>query len=216
MDSENITYLKKINEANSIDLIYDLYAISIHMGNMGGGHYIAYVKNLLNNNWYEYDDSDVQQINLEQVDTKNAYVLFYKKRNASFNLNDVIKKSQTTTNTTNGEATSNTSDKPNDDASPDIDINSTTNKTTTDEPNIDIETIKATTTKDTTQNTSTDVIDSNNAIDTTNAIDTNNATDDNANNDVTNGPDSNDGINGIEITNDGNNDNNNDSTIKQE
>merc|ERR1711971_597826 len=32
--------------------LYDLFAISIHMGGLGGGHYIAYAKNLCNGKWY--------------------------------------------------------------------------------------------------------------------------------------------------------------------
>jgi ubiquitin C-terminal hydrolase len=38
-------------------LLYDLYAVSNHMGSMGFGHYTAYVNN--SGKWYEMDDSDV-------------------------------------------------------------------------------------------------------------------------------------------------------------
>jgi len=41
------------------NLIYDLYAVSNHFGNMNGGHYTAYAKNPINNKWYEFDDSHV-------------------------------------------------------------------------------------------------------------------------------------------------------------
>ena len=43
-------------------LIYDLYAVSNHFGNMGFGHYTAYCKNPATENWYEFDDSRVSQI----------------------------------------------------------------------------------------------------------------------------------------------------------
>ena len=35
----------------SKDAVYDCYGISNHMGGMGGGHYTAYVKNMLNKKW---------------------------------------------------------------------------------------------------------------------------------------------------------------------
>lgn len=31
--------------------VYDLYAVSHHMGGLGGGHYTATCKNFLNNKW---------------------------------------------------------------------------------------------------------------------------------------------------------------------
>ena len=37
-------------------LIYDLYAVSNHYGNMGFGHYTAYCQNPTTNQWYEFDD----------------------------------------------------------------------------------------------------------------------------------------------------------------
>ena len=33
------------------DVDYDLYAVSNHMGGMGAGHYTAYAKNLVDNEW---------------------------------------------------------------------------------------------------------------------------------------------------------------------
>lgn len=56
---------------------YKLYAVINHYGGLSGGHYTAYVKNAFKNNWHEFDDSRVSQIDEEQVRTSNAYVLFY-------------------------------------------------------------------------------------------------------------------------------------------
>lgn len=36
-------------------LVYDLIAVDNHYGGLGGGHYTAYAKNSVNNNWYEYN-----------------------------------------------------------------------------------------------------------------------------------------------------------------
>ena len=44
-------------------LIYDLYGVSNHFGNMGFGHYTAYCQNPVTNQWYEFDDSRVSQVN---------------------------------------------------------------------------------------------------------------------------------------------------------
>ncbi len=35
--------------------IYDLFAVDDHWGGLGGGHYTAYAKNFLDNQWYEYN-----------------------------------------------------------------------------------------------------------------------------------------------------------------
>lgn len=42
---------------------------------MGGGHYTAYAKN--NGTWYDYNDSSVHKISASQVVNRDAYMLFY-------------------------------------------------------------------------------------------------------------------------------------------
>ena len=74
----------KYNINNENDYNYDLFAISNHLGNFFGGHYIAYAKNFLDNKWYEFDDSYVREIKEDSLITENAYVLFYQKRNSKF------------------------------------------------------------------------------------------------------------------------------------
>ncbi|EGR34211.1 ubiquitin specific peptidase 8, putative, partial [Ichthyophthirius multifiliis] len=59
--------------------IYDLFAISNHEGNLSSGHYTAYAKNRANQNWYLFDDCNVQQCLKEQIKSEKAYVLFYSK-----------------------------------------------------------------------------------------------------------------------------------------
>jgi len=58
---------------------YELYAVSNHMGGMGGGHYTAYAKNFRNGKWYTFDDSHVSETSVTRVATPSAYVLFYKR-----------------------------------------------------------------------------------------------------------------------------------------
>jgi ubiquitin C-terminal hydrolase len=58
---------------------------------MNGGHYIAYVKNESNNNWYQYDDSSVKDIPESRVRNPNAYILFYQRKDLTDrNLRDVF------------------------------------------------------------------------------------------------------------------------------
>lgn len=63
---------------NSGPLIYDLYAVSNHYGSLSNGHYTAFAKS--KNEWYEFDDSNVNRIGESKVITEAAYILFYEKR----------------------------------------------------------------------------------------------------------------------------------------
>lgn len=45
------------------------------------GHYIAYCRNEIDQNWYEFDDNIVSRVDAAEVLTKEAYVLFYQKKN---------------------------------------------------------------------------------------------------------------------------------------
>ena len=60
--------------------LYDLWAVSNHMGGLGGGHYTAYVKNRVTGGWYLHDDSRVTPVSEEDIKTSSAYVLFYSSR----------------------------------------------------------------------------------------------------------------------------------------
>ncbi|CAD8125674.1 unnamed protein product [Paramecium sonneborni] len=82
---EFIINKNKPHENNDIEeeqkgLIYDLYAVSNHFGGMGGGHYTAFAKNQKNQKWYNFDDSQVSELDEDQIISKNAYLLFYKRR----------------------------------------------------------------------------------------------------------------------------------------
>jgi ubiquitin C-terminal hydrolase len=76
-----------INDGEGIPLIYDLFAVSNHMGGVSGGHYTAYAKNPIMNSWFGFNDSSVYQTSEGSVVTNNAYVLFYRRRNLTDFLN---------------------------------------------------------------------------------------------------------------------------------
>ena len=63
-----------------VNALYDLCAVSIHSGGLGGGHYVASAKNLHNGQWYDYNDSSCSSMNEEDACTDSAYVLFYRRR----------------------------------------------------------------------------------------------------------------------------------------
>ena len=47
---------------------------------MGGGHYTAFCKNKVDNQWYNYDDSRVSPASEKAVQSRAAYLLFYRRR----------------------------------------------------------------------------------------------------------------------------------------
>jgi len=66
------------------DACYDLYAVCVHSGwGTEFGHYYAYVNNYHQNKWYMANDSHVSPISnhkIEEVVTKNATLLMYRKQ----------------------------------------------------------------------------------------------------------------------------------------
>jgi len=88
--------------------IYDLYAVSNHMGGLHGGHYTAYAKNFLDNKWYCFDDSNAYAVSDSQVISSSAYVLFYRKRNVpelSYIQNIILSPVEKKDNNTNNNST---------------------------------------------------------------------------------------------------------------
>lgn len=61
-------------------ILYKLIGLVQHIGNMNGGHYIAYCQHKRRNHeWYEYDDIHVRRVTVEQVERAEAYVLFFQR-----------------------------------------------------------------------------------------------------------------------------------------
>ena len=63
---------------------YDLFAINMHHAFGGGrsinyGHYTTLVKNMINNHWHHYNDSNTIEIatELKHIQSDKAYMLFY-------------------------------------------------------------------------------------------------------------------------------------------
>lgn len=52
--------------------------VSITLACLSGGHYIAYCQNVINGQWYEFDDQYVTEVHETVVQNVEAYVLFYR------------------------------------------------------------------------------------------------------------------------------------------
>lgn len=66
-------------ECTSQITTYDLLSVICHHGTAGSGHYIAYCQNVINGQWYEFDDQYVTEVHETVVQSVEAYVLFYRK-----------------------------------------------------------------------------------------------------------------------------------------
>nr|XP_045006567.1 ubiquitin carboxyl-terminal hydrolase 20 [Jaculus jaculus]XP_045006572.1 ubiquitin carboxyl-terminal hydrolase 20 [Jaculus jaculus]XP_045006573.1 ubiquitin carboxyl-terminal hydrolase 20 [Jaculus jaculus] len=66
-------------ECTSQVTTYDLLSVICHHGTAGSGHYIAYCQNVINGQWYEFDDQYVTEVHETVVQNAEAYVLFYRK-----------------------------------------------------------------------------------------------------------------------------------------
>lgn len=71
------------NPAHASEAIYDCFAVSNHMGGLGGGHYVAHIKNRLSGEWWLMDDNRASPAREENVKSSANYVLFYVKRKTS-------------------------------------------------------------------------------------------------------------------------------------
>eukprot|EP01035_Chromulina_nebulosa_P020175 gene20175-26191_t len=82
LDLSNYCY----NSTNSTgSAVYDLFAVCNHYGRMGFGHYTAFARDYINNSlssqWYAFDDDSVKRcINPNEVKTRAAYILYYRRR----------------------------------------------------------------------------------------------------------------------------------------
>ncbi|CAF0974201.1 unnamed protein product, partial [Didymodactylos carnosus] len=74
------------NSFDADNAAYNLYALVCHHGVIGGGHYVAFVKNRITQQWYCFNDSLVKPVNenvLEQY-ASAAYLLFYEREGLNY------------------------------------------------------------------------------------------------------------------------------------
>lgn len=79
-DIDNLNMNEYIYNPNA-QVNYRLKAICMHEGSCNAGHYIAYCRNYINNEWYKYNDHIVDHIPTDslaqQIITDKAYILMY-------------------------------------------------------------------------------------------------------------------------------------------
>lgn len=66
-----------LDQSRCLETNYDLYGVVNHQGALGGGHYTAYAKNFVDDQWYYYDDERVRVVEESRVVSPSAYLLFY-------------------------------------------------------------------------------------------------------------------------------------------
>ncbi len=78
--------LKKyiMDKNDTIEKIYDLRCIMYHNGNLGYGHYYSICYNTIHNKWFLYNDERVSEIKESDISSKDAYVLFYRRRGLEY------------------------------------------------------------------------------------------------------------------------------------
>ncbi|CEO97283.1 hypothetical protein PBRA_000628 [Plasmodiophora brassicae] len=64
--------------SSSSSASYSLFAVVVHMGSMGGGHYVAYVKRH-GDQWMYFSDATVAPVSVERVLSQQAYLLLYER-----------------------------------------------------------------------------------------------------------------------------------------
>eukprot|EP01016_Furgasonia_blochmanni_P016092 TRINITY_DN1912_c0_g1_i1.p1 TRINITY_DN1912_c0_g1~~TRINITY_DN1912_c0_g1_i1.p1 ORF type:complete len:709 (+),score=58.16 TRINITY_DN1912_c0_g1_i1:49-2175(+) len=76
----DLDFSKLVSSVQREKPVYDLFAVSNHNGNLGGGHYTTIAKNR-DENWYVFNDRNVTKVEnlLQELVTPDAYVLFYSK-----------------------------------------------------------------------------------------------------------------------------------------
>lgn len=75
----------RLNQCSSplypLEVSYNLQAVCLHHGSYSSGHYVAYCKNSLDNNWYHFNDNNVECIPEDRrasaLTSQHAYILFY-------------------------------------------------------------------------------------------------------------------------------------------
>ena len=76
----DINFSKYVYGYNASEYIYDLFGVGNHMGNVHGGHYHANIRNA-NDKWYNFNDTNINEVPENRIITPHTYCLFYRKKN---------------------------------------------------------------------------------------------------------------------------------------
>jgi ubiquitin C-terminal hydrolase len=76
-DTKHLDLSKYENSYIANENIYELFGIINHSGSIFGGHYFSYIKNK-NGKWYNFNDTDVQEMNENKLLGNKNYCLVYR------------------------------------------------------------------------------------------------------------------------------------------
>lgn len=76
----NIDFSNYVHGYNANDNNFDLFGTTNHSGNTHGGHYTANIRNA-NDKWYNFNDTNVREVEKNNLITPYTYCLFYRKKN---------------------------------------------------------------------------------------------------------------------------------------
>jgi ubiquitin carboxyl-terminal hydrolase 4/11/15 len=72
------------------NVIYDLIAVSNHIGSAYGGHYTAYARQSVDEPWYLFNDSRVTRLSgNDRIVSRDAYILVYLRREKDENNSEI-------------------------------------------------------------------------------------------------------------------------------
>ena len=80
----NLLIKNNIEDKNSK---YELIGFIKHIGDNISGHNFSFCKNMFDNKWYEYNDSNVFELKNNLPSTENAFLLFYQKIDSNYDKN---------------------------------------------------------------------------------------------------------------------------------
>ncbi len=67
--------------APAVPVLYDLCAVSNHMGSLQSGHYTAFARSAIDGEWWEFDDASTRHVaDTARIVSEAAYLLFYLRR----------------------------------------------------------------------------------------------------------------------------------------
>jgi ubiquitin carboxyl-terminal hydrolase 20/33 len=78
LNNLNLSSYMKSKDQSSCN--YRLFSVIVHIGGAGGGHYISYGRGSGDSeDWYEFNDTRVNRISVDDVLSSEGYVLFYQR-----------------------------------------------------------------------------------------------------------------------------------------
>jgi ubiquitin C-terminal hydrolase len=83
VDFPDVLDLRELTRGESI--VYQLFGIIEHFGSLNSGHYTTHCYHSGKGKWYFFNDSSVKESTIQEVHSRNAYILFYERKEEAEN-----------------------------------------------------------------------------------------------------------------------------------